>query len=81
MLSPPRSGSTLLRVMLGGHPGLFAPPELELLAFDTLAERRDAFPGRDAFWLEGALRAVMEVRGCGAEEARALVDGASRSEG
>ena len=53
MLSPPRSGSTLLRVMLGGNPRLFAPPELELLNFDTLAERRDAFPGRDAFRLEG----------------------------
>ncbi len=54
VLSPPRSGSTLLRVMLGGHPRLFAPPELELLEFDTLAERRDAFSGRDAFRLEGA---------------------------
>src|SRR3954466_6093857 len=40
VLSPPRSGSTLFRVMLAGHPGLFAPPELELLSFNTLAERR-----------------------------------------
>ena len=30
ILSPPRCGSTLTRVMLGGHPGLFAPPELHL---------------------------------------------------
>jgi hypothetical protein len=75
VLSPPRSGSTLLRVMLGGHPGLFAPPELELLNFDTLSERRDAFPGRDAFRLEGLLRAVMEARGCGADEARGIVSG------
>ncbi|HEX4494362.1 MAG TPA: non-ribosomal peptide synthase/polyketide synthase [Thermoanaerobaculia bacterium] len=74
VLSPPRSGSTLLRVMLGGHPALFAPPELELLNFNTLHERRDAFPGRDAFRLEGLLRAVMEVRSCGPEEARAIVD-------
>ncbi|HEY3569188.1 MAG TPA: amino acid adenylation domain-containing protein, partial [Thermoanaerobaculia bacterium] len=73
VLSPPRSGSTLLRVMLAGNPGLFAPPELELLPFDTLAERRAAFPGRNSFWLEGATRAVMEVRGCGAEEAEALL--------
>ena len=43
VLSPPRSGTTLLRVMLGGHPRLFAPPELELLSFNTLAERRAAF--------------------------------------
>src|SRR3979409_2802780 len=45
VLSPPRSGSTLLRVMLGGHPELFAPPELELLAFSTLAERQGGLPG------------------------------------
>ncbi|MFL6291648.1 MAG: condensation domain-containing protein, partial [Thermoanaerobaculia bacterium] len=74
VLSPPRSGSTLLRVMLGGNPDLFAPPELELLSFDTLAERRDAFPGRNSFWLEGVTRAVMEVRHCGAEEATALLE-------
>ena len=74
VLAPPRSGSTLLRVMLGGHPGMFAPPELELLEFDTLAERRDAFSGRDAFRLEGVLRAVMEARRCGVDEARQVVD-------
>jgi amino acid adenylation domain-containing protein len=73
VLSPPRSGSTLLRVVLGGHPRLFAPPELELLSFNTLGERREALAGRYAFWLEGVLRAVMEVRGCDAEEARALM--------
>jgi amino acid adenylation domain-containing protein len=78
VLSPPRSGSTLMRVMLGGHPRLFSPPELELLSFNTLAERRVAFSGRDAFWLEGAIRAVMEVRGCGAEEAEALVADSER---
>ncbi|HEV2845916.1 MAG TPA: amino acid adenylation domain-containing protein, partial [Thermoanaerobaculia bacterium] len=73
VLSPPRSGSTLLRVMLGGNPRLFAPPELELLAFDTLEERRAAFPGRNSFWLEGVTRAVMEIRRCTAEEAEALL--------
>ncbi len=71
VLSPPRSGSTLLRVMLAGHPRLFAPPELELLSFHTLAERRAAFPGRNAFWLEGTVRAVMEVRRLSAEDAEA----------
>ncbi|MEA2694874.1 MAG: hypothetical protein QOJ16_4261, partial [Acidobacteriota bacterium] len=76
LLSPPRSGSTLLRVLLGGHPALFAPPELELLSFNTLSERRAAFPGRDRFWLEGAVRAVMAARGCTAEEAEAFLDDA-----
>ncbi len=78
VLSPPRSGSTLLRVMLGGNPRLFAPPELELLNFNTLAERREGFPGRDAFRLEGALRAVMEAREATAEEATALIEGYER---
>ncbi len=79
VLSPPRSGSTLLRVMLAGHPALFAPPELELLGFETLAERSAAFASpRDSFWLEGAVRAVMAVRGYGAEEAREELAAAER---
>ncbi len=79
VLSPPRSGSTLLRVMLAGHPALFAPPELELLGFDTLAERSAAFASpRDAFWLEGAVRAVMAARGCSAEDAREALAAAER---
>ncbi|HYN22911.1 MAG TPA: amino acid adenylation domain-containing protein, partial [Thermoanaerobaculia bacterium] len=78
VLAPPRSGTTLLRVMLGGHPGLFSPPELELLTFNTMDERRVAFQGRDSFWLEGVLRAVMELRGCALEEARELVESAER---
>jgi amino acid adenylation domain-containing protein len=73
ILSPPRSGSTLLRVMLAGHPRLFAPPELELLSFKTLSERREAFSGRDSFWQEGALRAVMELCRCDAGHARQVM--------
>ncbi|HEX2225368.1 MAG TPA: amino acid adenylation domain-containing protein [Thermoanaerobaculia bacterium] len=69
LLSPPRAGSTLLRVLLAGHPQLFAPPELELLSFHTLAERRDAFTGRNRFWLEGALRALVQIHGWSPEEA------------
>lgn len=74
ILSPPRSGSTLLRVMLAGHPSLFAPPELELLAFNTLAERRQELTGKYSFWLEGTIRALMEIKGCGMEEARELME-------
>ena len=75
VLAPPRSGTTLLRVMLGGHPDLFAPPELELLSFNTLAERAAAFTGRDAFWLEGTTRAVMAARGWTAAEAEERLAG------
>jgi amino acid adenylation domain-containing protein len=74
VLAPPRSGTTLLRVMLGVHPRLFAPPELELLSFQTLAERRAAFQGRDSFWLEGLIRAVMEARGVDAAEAARILE-------
>ena len=56
--------------MLGGHPALFAPPELELLGFNTLRERAEHFAGRNGFLLEGALRAIMEARQCDAREAR-----------
>ncbi|HEX8091267.1 MAG TPA: amino acid adenylation domain-containing protein, partial [Blastocatellia bacterium] len=73
VLAPFRSGSTLFRVMLGGHPRLFAPPELEMLSFNTLRERRDAYDGPNSFWLEGATRAIMEIKGCDAEQAKRLM--------
>ncbi|GAL83171.1 polyketide synthase [Sporocytophaga myxococcoides] len=40
LLSTPRSGSTLLRAMLMGNSKLFAPPELHLLNFSNLKERK-----------------------------------------
>lgn len=75
ILSPPRSGSTLLRTMLAGNPALFSPPELDLLSFNTLAERRQAFSGKYSFWLEGVERAVMELRSVDADQARAIMKG------
>jgi amino acid adenylation domain-containing protein len=75
VLSSPRSGSTLLRVMLGGHPQLFAPPELDLLNFSTVGERKSALQDRFAFRLEGLLRALMELHRCGPDQARQLMAG------
>jgi thioesterase domain-containing protein len=57
--------------MLAGNPALFAPPELELLGFNTLRERRAAFSGKYAFWAEGTVRALMELGGESAGEAEA----------
>lgn len=75
ILSPPRSGSTLLRVMLGAHPRLFAPPELQLLNFNTLRDRRAALSSpRDDFWLQGTVRAVMQALKCDVGEAIAVVE-------
>ena len=59
--------------MLGGHAKLFAPPELELLSFETLQERRRAFSGKYEFWLEGTLRALMEILGCDADRAKEVM--------
>lgn len=73
VLAPPRSGTTLLRVMLAGHSRLFAAPELQLLPFGTLGQRRAAFTGRFSLWLEGTIRALMELRCCDAEAAKALM--------
>ena len=60
--------------MLAGHPRLFAPQELELLSFETLQDRRATFTGRNSFWLEGTIRALMEIKGCDAELARRTIE-------
>jgi acyl-CoA synthetase (AMP-forming)/AMP-acid ligase II len=73
VLAPPRSGTTLLRVMLAGHPQLFAPAELQLLGFNTLGERRGALSGRYSLLLEGIIRAVMHIQGCDADCAKRII--------
>jgi malonyl CoA-acyl carrier protein transacylase len=59
IFSSPRSGSTLLRVMLAGHQSLFSPPELHLLPFNTMKERRDQL--NHSYLGEGLQRALMEI--------------------
>jgi thioesterase domain-containing protein/acyl carrier protein len=73
ILSPMRSGSTLTRIMLSGHRGLFAPPELHLLQFATLSERETGFAGYDRYMLEGTIRAIMEIEHCDMEQAKARI--------
>ncbi len=73
VLSPPRSGSTLLRVMLAGSPRLFAPPEMDLLSFNTLRERKAFYEAAGLWmWLEVVPQVLMEVHGCSLEEAREI---------
>ena len=69
LLSAPRTGSTLLRAMLAGHPGIFAPPELALLSFNTLGERRQSVPDDGAGLLDGPIHAIDAATGCGLSEA------------
>ena len=70
ILAPPRSGTTLLRVMLAGHPQIFAAPELQLLCFNTLAERSSAFTDKFSAWAEGTIRTIMDLHQCNAQQAK-----------
>ncbi|MFZ6008944.1 MAG: amino acid adenylation domain-containing protein, partial [Bacteroidota bacterium] len=73
ILSAPRSGSTLLRAVLGGHPKLFSPPELELLNFENLSDRKKEFSGKFKFYREGVIKALMEINHCSADAAEELM--------
>ncbi len=72
ILSSPRAGSTLLRVMLAGHPALFSPPELHLLPFDGMAERSQELGL--SYLGEGLQRAFMELMHLDANASKALVE-------
>ncbi|HLP46163.1 MAG TPA: amino acid adenylation domain-containing protein, partial [Candidatus Kapabacteria bacterium] len=74
ILCPSRSGSTLLRVILAGHPKLFAPQEFELLSYNTLPERKEALSGKFGLYLEGVIRAIMELKHIDADEAKAIME-------
>ncbi|NNE28574.1 MAG: amino acid adenylation domain-containing protein, partial [Saprospiraceae bacterium] len=73
ILAPPRSGTSLLRLMLNGHSGIFAANELQLLHFQNMGERAKAYTGKFALWKEGLVRAVMELRSCKAESAQEII--------
>ncbi len=70
ILSPSRSGSTLLRVMLAGHPALFAPPELNLLQYNSLGQRKDS---KDLL-NEGVIRTLMQLHSIGNIEAQTMME-------
>jgi acyl transferase domain-containing protein/pimeloyl-ACP methyl ester carboxylesterase/aryl carrier-like protein len=72
LLSSPRSGSTLLRVMLAGHPGLFSPPELHLLPFLTMGERSRHLKSTNLG--EGLQRALMALLNLDADESRTTIE-------
>jgi hypothetical protein len=73
ILAPPRSGTTLLAAMLGGHPDLFVAPELNLFGFDRMGHRRDECQDAASVWLDGTIRAVMNIYGLSADDAVARV--------
>ena len=78
VLSAPRSGSTLLRAMLAGHPGLFAPPELRLLHFESLTDWWHDHSGPHAFLRHGLLRAQIARSGLSPSQAEAVLEDRAR---
>jgi acyl-CoA synthetase (AMP-forming)/AMP-acid ligase II/aryl carrier-like protein len=73
LLSPPRSGSTLLRVMLAGNQQLFSPPELYMLSFNNLADRSSWFSGAQRGQLEGNIRGIMQLKDMEVEAAKSYM--------
>ncbi|NEO56677.1 MAG: alpha/beta fold hydrolase [Okeania sp. SIO3B5] len=71
ILSSPRSGSTLLRVMLAGHSSLFSPPELHLLPFNTMKERQEKL--NISYLGEGLQKAFMEIQNLDATASQTLI--------
>lgn len=71
VVGAPRSGTTLLRVMLAGHPALFSPPEMIIAPFAAMADRKKRLTER--FWEKGGLRrAILEIEGCDVDTAKAI---------
>jgi acyl transferase domain-containing protein len=58
--SAPRSGSTLLRLMLAGHSSLFCPPEMRLLAYQTMDEWEKSIPRHNKIH-GGVFRSLKEL--------------------
>jgi len=77
--SSPRSGSTLLRVMLAGHPALFSPPELDILWYEGMRDWQrsltDADFGHGFHWVSQGLQwTFMQLLGLDAEATKAFMD-------
>jgi 3-oxoacyl-(acyl-carrier-protein) synthase/aryl carrier-like protein len=72
LLSTPRSGSTLLRAMLMGNTHLFAPPELHLLNFSNLKERK-LLLGNTGLG-DGLIETIKTLKNISIEEAKAWLE-------
>jgi acyl transferase domain-containing protein/thioesterase domain-containing protein len=72
ILSSARAGSTLLRVMLQGHPCLFCPPELHLAGYGGMKERRRLQRSSDAD--QGLHRAISELKRIPMPQSKAFVE-------
>lgn len=76
LLSAPRSGSTLLRLMLAGHSRLFCPPELGLLGYASVNElwKDQSQHPIHASHSSPIARVLMELMGLSQEESEVLFE-------
>jgi phthiocerol/phenolphthiocerol synthesis type-I polyketide synthase E len=51
VLGCPRSGTTIFRCMLMGHPNIYAGPELHMMQFDSLLQRERALVDIGTSWM------------------------------
>lgn len=73
VLSAPRSGSTLLRSMLGCHQDIYAPMELHLMSYTDFTQRQEELQDpAHRHLLEGTISARREVRGLTREVSTAV---------
>jgi hypothetical protein len=64
VLNCPRSGSTLFRCMLMGHPFLYAPPELHLAEFHSMRERERQMADAGQDWkMMGLAQTIAHLTG------------------
>ena len=73
LLSAPRSGSTLLRRMLGCHQNIYAPMELHLMGYQNFSQRKQELQTSEhSHLLEGTVVARQEIRQMKPEISRAV---------
>ena len=75
----PRSGSTLFRVMLAGHPQLFSPPEMDILRCQGMSDwmrgLRDSTHGYGFSWATQGLQwTLTELLGLDADATKAYME-------
>lgn len=73
VLTSQRSGSTLLRLMLGGNPLLVSPPELGLLIYDNMADWQKYYCS-SKLNMDGVISLIKELDKLEVEDARILVE-------
>ncbi|MGD8991371.1 MAG: AMP-binding protein [Desulfobacterales bacterium] len=74
ILSPPRSGAMLLRIILAGHPNLFVTHDLQMLGFHTLQERKEALSRNYDKLLEEILRTMQAAMRCNTAKAKRIIE-------